>query len=400
MKTRWEVLRTALALLVAAGCSGQSLRAARDGAVVTSAEVGLDVAGTGGVVVGQGGSTGGGGIAGHGGSTGSGGATSSGGWPGSGGSRSSGGAIGTGGVTGTGGATACLDRSPLGAGVGGGACEGYVRCMGEKSATFGYETCNWLVSKGRASVFEAVRTCFGAHPDFCTQQPASVETCTGTIFALTCAGPGAVVDGRQVDCKSVAQDCTVVSEQECHRLTDVLNDKYYQTAFECYFRQSPRPADCRAALRECTGAPMIGAGGAGGTAGGGGGTSIYDGGIGGTGGSTASYDGGGKPACPYLAGTWSVATSCQGAHGSSTSNFVAVMSQTECKLSFTQTDDRTSTQWVSTGSLDSAGRGSLKGDFGFTDSGMCDLEATADTIAGRCGSATQGCELRATRVRP
>jgi hypothetical protein len=51
--------------------------------------------------------------------------------------------------------------------------------------------------------------------------------------------------------------------------------------------------------------------------------------------------------------------------------------------------------------IDSAGQGSLRGDFGFTDSHMCDLEATGDGAwTGHCGSATQACELEAEKVRP
>jgi hypothetical protein len=73
------------------------------------------------------------------------------------------------------------------------------------------------------------------------------------------------------------------------------------------------------------------------------------------------------------------------------------MTQTGCQVTFTQTDDQTPTQWVSTGTIDSAGKGSLRGDFGFTDSSMCDLEASSDAWQGRCGSATQACELAATK---
>ena len=404
MNARSEVLLVAVVLAVAAGCSRQSPLVARDTGVESTADLGTDVAGsgstivgtggtvgTGGATFGTGGSIGSGGSMRHGGSTGSGGiSVGTGGRVSSGGIVASGGNLATGGTgpggTGGGGATGCLGISPLGAGVAGGACEGSVRCITEKSATFGYETCNWLVTKGRESVFEAVRACFSADPDFCSQQPASVERCTSSIFPRACAGPGAIVDGRQVDCKSLAAECTAVSEQECHLMTDVLNDKYYQAAFECYFRQTPRPADCRAALRTCTGAPEPGTGGAGG--------------AGGTGGNTSPYDGGAKPACPYLGGTWSVTASCQGAHGDSDSNFVAVMTQTDCTITFTQTDDNTPTQWVSSGSIDSTGTGALKGDFGFTDSSMCDLETSADVFVGRCGSATQACELKAEKVRP
>ena len=74
------------------------------------------------------------------------------------------------------------------------------------------------------------------------------------------------------------------------------------------------------------------------------------------------------------------------------------MTQTGCQVTFTQTDDQTPTQWVSKGTIDSAGKGSLRGDFGFTDSTMCDIEATSDDAwVGRCGSATQACELEAQK---
>jgi len=399
MNARSEVLLVAVVLAVAAGCSRQSPLVARDTGVESTADLGTDVAGsgstivgtggtvgTGGATFGTGGSIGSGGSMRHGGSTGSGGiSVGTGGRVSSGGIVASGGNLATGGTglggTGGGGATGCLGISPLGAGVAGGACEGSVRCITEKSATFGYETCNWLVTKGRESVFEAVRACFSADPDFCSQQPASVERCTSSIFPRACAGPGAIVDGRQVDCKSLAAECTAVSEQECHLMTDVLNDKYYQAAFECYFRQKPGPNDCSSALRECTGAPSLGTGGAAGS--------------GGTGGS--SYDGGAQPACPALSGSWNVWPSCEGPGAFFSGAFVGVMTQTGCTFTFTQTDDKTSSQWVSTGTIDSAGKGALKGDFGFTDSRMCDLETTDTGWAGRCGSATQFCELEAAR---
>ena len=369
MNARTTVFVAVVGLAAVAGCSRRSPLVVRDGAV--EGNTGKDVAGSGGVTVGTGGSVGSGGLVGSGGRVGSGGSLASGG-------------VGGGGAGGT---TDCLGPSPLGAGVGGGACEGSIRCINVPSATLGYETCNWLVTAGRASVFEAVRACFGQNPDFCSLQPASVEACTGPIFARACAGPGATVDGVKVDCRSVAADCAAVSEKECHLLTDVLNDKYYQAAFECYFRQSPRPTDCGAALRTCTGAPALGTGGASGTGG--------AGGAGGAGGTTPRYDGG---ACPDLAGTWSVEASCQGPGAFFSGAFVAVMTQTGCKVTFTQTDDQTPTEWVSTGSIDSTGRGSLRGDFGFTDSGMCDLEATSDDAwTGQCGSATQACELEAQK---
>jgi hypothetical protein len=166
-------------------------------------------------------------------------------------------------------------------------------------------------------------------------------------------------------------------------MTDILNDKYYQAAFECYFRQSPRPSDCGAALRKCTGAPAPGTGGASGS--------------GGMGGATPGYDGGAPPACPDLAGTWSVTASCEGPGAFFSGSFVAVMTQTGCKITFTQTDDQTSKQWASAGTIDSGGTGFLRGDFGFTDSGMCDLEAGSDVWQGLCGSETQACKLQATK---
>jgi hypothetical protein len=192
------------------------------------------------------------------------------------------------------------------------------------------------------------------------------------------------VDGVQVDCKTIASGCAALSEQTCHFLTDVLNDKYYQAAFDCYFGQSPRPADCSTALRKCTGIPAIGAIGAGG--------------AGGAGGTTPRADGGTLPACPDLAGTWDVEASCQGPGAFGSGAFTAVMTQTGCSITFTQTDDQTQTQWVSTGTIDSAGRGSLRGAFGFTNSNMCDLEVTGDGAwQGRCASANQSCELKAKR---
>ena len=380
MKARTTILLATLGFAAAIGCSRHSALAVRDGAVEGNADR-IDVATS--MTLGTGGRAGTGGAVGSGRpvdggmQAGTGGRVGTGGQVGAGGSLASGGA-GGGGTDGGAGGEDCLDRSPLGAGVGGGACEG-TRCGNVESLS--YETCGWLVEKGRESVFEAVRSCFGKNPDFCSQQPAAVEACTSSVFARACAGPGATVDGVKVDCQSVAAECPAISEKQCHLMTDILNDKYYQAAFECYFRQKPGPNDCSSALRECTGAPSLGTGGAAGS--------------GGTGGS--SYDGGAQPACPALSGSWNVWPSCEGPGAFFSGAFVGVMTQTGCTFTFTQTDDKTSSQWVSTGTIDSAGKGALKGDFGFTDSRMCDLETTDTGWAGRCGSATQFCELEAAR---
>jgi hypothetical protein len=418
MNARTSILLAALVVAATAGCSRSSPLLVRDGAVEGTSQPGNDAPGgataqTGGSLgadgvtaetgtfAGGGGAVGTGGLWGSGGWLGSGAVIGSGGLPANGGTVGSGGAVGGGGRVGSGGSQAsggidgggvdgggfgdCLGPSPLGAGVAGGVCEGAIRCINESSATLGYDTCNWLVTAGRASVFEAVRACFGKNPNFCSEQPGSVEACTGPIFAQACVGPGATVNGTKVDCRSLAEDCAAVSERECHLLTDVLNDKYYQAAFECYFGQSVRPPDCGTALRRCTRAPALGTGGASGTGG--------AGGRGGAGGATV--DGAAQPTCPDLAGTWSVQASCQGPGAFFNGTFAAVMTQTGCKLTFTQTDDQTAKQWVATGTIDSAGKGSLVGDFGFTDSGMCDVEATGDAWQGRCGSATQSCQLTA-----
>jgi hypothetical protein len=411
MTARSTTLLAVVGFAAVVGCSRRSSLVVRDGAVEGTTDSGMSVAGSGGVTVGTGGLPGSGGRSGTGGWSGTGGLVGSGGWLSTGGLVGSGGWSGTGGLVGSGGSltsggaggggaggggaggggaggtTDCLGPSPLGAGVGGGACEGGVRCINVKSATLGYETCGWLVTKGRASVFEAVRACFAQDPNFCTLQPASVEACTGSVFARACAGPGATVDGVKVDCRSLAADCATVSENECHLMTDVLNDKYYQLAFECYFRLNPRPTNCSAALRTCTGAPALGTGG----------TTQPPPGSGGAGG---TYDGGTQPACPTLAGAWRVAASCRGPGAFFNGSFAAIMTQAGCRTTFTQTDDQTQTQWVATGTIDGAGKGSLVGDFGFTDSGMCDLEAGSEAWVGRCASATQTCELKAEKQPP
>jgi hypothetical protein len=77
---------------------------------------------------------------------------------------------------------------------------------------------------------------------------------------------------------------------------------------------------------------------------------------------------------------------------------LVLVAQTGCKITFTQTDDKTSTQWISNGILESTGRGYLKGTFGFTDSIMCDLTVTSEGWDMVCASATQQCKLQAQRV--
>ena len=67
-------------------------------------------------------------------------------------------------------------------------------------------------------------------------------------------------------------------------------------------------------------------------------------------------------------------------------------------MSLTQSDDRTPTQWIATGTIDSAGKVSLRGSFGFTDSNMCDLNVTSDAWSGVCPSATQLCMIEAQKV--
>lgn len=117
-----------LAIAAATGCSQRSpLMTGNDGAVGGGADGAREVSASGGVIGSGGGGAGGGGA---------------------------------------GGTTDCLRQSPLGAGYGGGACEG-VRCIDVPPPALGYATCSWLVVSGRASVFEAVRKCFSDTPDFC-----------------------------------------------------------------------------------------------------------------------------------------------------------------------------------------------------------------------------------------
>jgi len=316
------------------------------------------VVGSGGVVVGGGGAVGAGGFVGSGGVAGTGGRPASGGRVTTGGGG--GGCMG-GGVAG--GSTSCLGPSPLGAGVGGGACEG-VRCG--DSSSLGYLTCGWLVMSARASVFEAVRHCFEQTSDFCSRQPDSVDACTSSVFARACAASGAVVNGVQVDCRTVAAGCPSVSERDCRLLTDILNEKHYQTAFECLAGPSPALTDCATTFRKCVGVPERKP--------------------------PSRPDGGG--ACPWLAGNWRVAFDCTGPGSLGSGVFLAMVSQSDCKVTFVQTDDQTTEQWVATGPADNGGKLSLKGDFGFTDSSMCDIDLTTEPWSGVCGSATQMCTLQ------
>lgn len=113
----------------------------------------------------------------------------------------------------------------------------------------------------------------------------------------------------------------------------------------------------------------------------------------------ARYDADPSAACANIARTWLLGGSCMGPHATFNGTFTAQMAQTDCKLTFTQTDDATSTQWTTTGVLESNGRGYLKGKFGFTDSGMCDLTVTTATSWSMiCSSATQQCKLEASPV--
>jgi len=116
------------------------------------------------------------------------------------------------------------------------------------------------------------------------------------------------------------------------------------------------------------------------------------GGITAIGGSRAPGDGG---ACADIAGSWRLTGSCMGPRAWFNGSFPAEMNQTGCDLTFHQIDD----QGVTTGSLESTGRGYLKGSFGFTDSNMCDLTVTAEGWDMVCASATQFCNLQARPIQ-
>jgi hypothetical protein len=114
-------------------------------------------------------------------------------------------------------------------------------------------------------------------------------------------------------------------------------------------------------------------------------------------GAVARYDAEAPAACANLARTWLLGGSCMGHHATFNGTFTAQMAQTGCTLTFTQTDG--TTEWTTTGVLESNGRGYLKGQFGFTDSGMCDLTVnTATSWSMICASATQQCQLEAKPV--
>lgn len=113
-------------------------------------------------------------------------------------------------------------------------------------------------------------------------------------------------------------------------------------------------------------------------------------------GAGGQIDAGTAAGCANLAREWLVAGSCLGPHATFDGTFVATMEQVGCKLTFTQNDDKTETRWTAAGALESNGRGYLKGDFGFTDSGMCDITVTTATTWDMiCASATQQCKLQA-----
>jgi hypothetical protein len=114
-------------------------------------------------------------------------------------------------------------------------------------------------------------------------------------------------------------------------------------------------------------------------------------------GAVARYDADPSAACASIARPWLLGGSCMGPHATFNGTFTAQMEQTGCKLTFTQTDG-TST-WTTTGVLESNGQGYLKGQFGFTDSSMCDLTVnTATSWSMICASATQQCKLEARPV--
>jgi hypothetical protein len=122
------------------------------------------------------------------------------------------------------------------------------------------------------------------------------------------------------------------------------------------------------------------------------------GGVTGTGGSRVTYDAGVGLACADLSGNWTLTGSCLGPRATFNGSFLAGMTQTGCNLAFTQTDEQTASTWTTTGRLESTGRGSLTGTFGFTDSNMCDLTVTAEGWDMVCGSATQQCKLQARKA--
>ncbi len=113
-------------------------------------------------------------------------------------------------------------------------------------------------------------------------------------------------------------------------------------------------------------------------------------------GAEARTDAGTPVDCLNIDREWLLAGSCLGPRASFNGTFVARMTQTGCRLTFTQTDDNTETKWTATGVLESTGQGYLKGSFGFTDASMCDLTVTTTTGWDMvCGSATQQCKLQA-----
>ncbi len=92
--------------------------------------------------------------------------------------------------------------------------------------------------------------------------------------------------------------------------------------------------------------------------------------------------------------------SCKGPRSDFNGTFLAVMTQTECSLTWIETDDRTSRQWTSTGMIENTGGGFLKGEFGFTNSSMCNITVTAEGWDMVCASATEQCQLKGQKVSP
>ncbi len=91
--------------------------------------------------------------------------------------------------------------------------------------------------------------------------------------------------------------------------------------------------------------------------------------------------------CVNAAGTWRFDYSCVNFGGS----FPVLVEQTGCGVTFTEPDDNTPKTWVSTGTIDNAGKITLSGKFGFTSAESCSGQIVNGKWTLTCPNDAQKC---------
>lgn len=152
---------------------------------------------------------------------------------------------------GSGGIHTCLGADPKDfQGYAGGACDSlYPQCAYDSSVAG--ETCQWLMYDGRASVFEAVRTCMQNTKELCSdQEEANVSACLTDATNQVCPA-----NDVTTLCAEVVESCASVGTYGCINAVSILKDDRQQEALNCYLSEPRLPATCREDFLTCTGMP-------------------------------------------------------------------------------------------------------------------------------------------------